>query len=55
MIFLKLGIEFNLVVWMNKWERMLISEEAVDCESGLIADTQPTLAEHVQRLRLGGK
>ena len=40
---------------MYKWERMLIAEQAVDCESGLISDAQPALAEDVQGLSLSRK
>jgi hypothetical protein len=40
---------------MDERERMLVAEEAVDRESGLVADAQPALAEDVEGLRLGRK
>lgn len=34
---------------------MLIAQDAVDGEAGLITDAEAAIAENVQRLRLGGQ
>ena len=42
----------HLVIRMNKREGVLVTQEAVDSESRLVANTEPALREHVQALSL---
>jgi hypothetical protein len=44
-----------LIIWMNKREWVLVAEQAVDGEAGLVANAEPSFAEDIQGLGLGRK